>query len=212
VKPVTPFLVLLSLLAVARVSGGQTVLKEREIDVKGKHWSIAVYDEGKTGRGIAFYRSKDLKQWTRTGKLDGFFECPEIFRATGKTLAAGESIKFVTTRQTADILLTVRPSPGATTLILNIGGTKIGYDFKTGKTLPLPGGKKEKKGAAAPVALQDGKLKIRVVVDRSMVEIFYNKGEVYGLLKRNTPRIGPITLRTEGTVEDFRVYGMKPIW
>ena len=53
---------------------------------------------------------------------------------------------------------------------------------------------------------------MRVVVDRSTAEIFYNKGEVYALLKRNAARIGSITLQTEGTVEDFKVYGMKSIW
>jgi len=48
---------------------------------KGKHWSIAVYDEDQSGRGIAFHKSTDLKKWERTGKLGGFFECPEVFHA-----------------------------------------------------------------------------------------------------------------------------------
>ncbi len=44
------------------------------------HWVIAVFDEDpKAGRGIAFYTSTNLKQWTLTSKLSGYFECPEIF-------------------------------------------------------------------------------------------------------------------------------------
>ena len=45
----------------------------------GKHWVIAVYDEDrKLGRCIAFYISKDLKQWELTGKIPGYYECPEL--------------------------------------------------------------------------------------------------------------------------------------
>jgi fructan beta-fructosidase len=46
----------------------------------GQHWVIAVFDEDpQVGRNIAFYTSKNLKQWELTSKLPGYFECPEIF-------------------------------------------------------------------------------------------------------------------------------------
>ena len=49
----------------------------------GGHWVMAVYDEEGSGddqkRRIAFYTSSDLKRWELQSKLDGFFECPEIF-------------------------------------------------------------------------------------------------------------------------------------
>jgi len=60
----------------------------------GRHWVMAVYDEEGTGepvkRQIAFYTSTDLKAWTLQSKLDGYFECPEIFplRADGNTKGA----------------------------------------------------------------------------------------------------------------------------
>jgi len=43
-------------------------------------WVMAVYDEeeGKK-RGIRFYTSKDLKQWTYQSRVEEYFECPEIF-------------------------------------------------------------------------------------------------------------------------------------
>jgi len=46
----------------------------------GKHWVIAVFDQDKEhGRNVAFYTSKDLKEWTRQSNLPGYFECPELF-------------------------------------------------------------------------------------------------------------------------------------
>jgi len=46
----------------------------------GKHWVMAVYDQSKEhGRNIAFYTSKDLKDWEVQSHLPGYYECPEIF-------------------------------------------------------------------------------------------------------------------------------------
>ena len=44
------------------------------------HWVIAVYDEvDKDNRGIAFYNSTDLKTWTKTSFIKGYFECLQLF-------------------------------------------------------------------------------------------------------------------------------------
>ena len=43
---------------------------------------MAVYDEipeKKEKGGIAFYTSPDLKHWARQSRIDGYFECPELF-------------------------------------------------------------------------------------------------------------------------------------
>jgi fructan beta-fructosidase len=45
----------------------------------GGHWVMAVYDEEEGGRGIAFYTSSDLLNWTRRSRIDGYYECPELF-------------------------------------------------------------------------------------------------------------------------------------
>ncbi|MBE6428112.1 MAG: glycoside hydrolase family 32 protein [Planctomycetaceae bacterium] len=45
-----------------------------------KTWLIAVYEEIEENRLIAFYQSKDLKNWVRTGDIYGFFECPNLYR------------------------------------------------------------------------------------------------------------------------------------
>ncbi len=44
-----------------------------------KHWVMAVYDETGGKQSIAFYASSDLKAWTYQSKIDGFFECPDLF-------------------------------------------------------------------------------------------------------------------------------------
>jgi len=47
----------------------------------GRHWVIAVFDEDpKLGRSIAFYTSKNLREWELASKLPGYFECPELFQ------------------------------------------------------------------------------------------------------------------------------------
>jgi len=44
-----------------------------------KKWVMAVFDQRKKGRGIAFHTSPDLKKWQFASRIDGYFECPEIF-------------------------------------------------------------------------------------------------------------------------------------
>jgi fructan beta-fructosidase len=46
---------------------------------KGKHWVMAVYDEFGKKQWIAFYTSPDLKTWTFASRVEGFFECPDLF-------------------------------------------------------------------------------------------------------------------------------------
>ncbi len=44
-----------------------------------KCWIMAVYDEFEGKQWIAFYSSNDLKKWTFESRIDGFFECPDLF-------------------------------------------------------------------------------------------------------------------------------------
>ena len=78
---------------VASTDGGRTfaecdgnpVVKHQGRDPKviwhapTKRWVMAVYDEQGKSRGIAFYTSADLKKWERRSRIDGWYECPELF-------------------------------------------------------------------------------------------------------------------------------------
>ncbi|HLW67147.1 MAG TPA: glycoside hydrolase family 32 protein [Gemmataceae bacterium] len=44
-----------------------------------KKWIMAVYDEFQGKQWIAFYSSPNLKQWTFESRVEGFFECPDMF-------------------------------------------------------------------------------------------------------------------------------------
>ncbi len=55
-----------------------------------RRWCMAVYDEYQGGRYIAFYSSADLKQWTFQSRIEGFFECPDIFRLPVDAGAGGK--------------------------------------------------------------------------------------------------------------------------
>jgi fructan beta-fructosidase len=46
---------------------------------KGKHWVMAVYDELDKKQWIAFYTSPDLKEWKFASRIEGFYECPDLF-------------------------------------------------------------------------------------------------------------------------------------
>ena len=64
---------------------GNPVVEHRGRDPKvfwyepGGHWAMAVYDEWDDKRGIAFYTSPDLKDWRFCSRIEGFYECPELF-------------------------------------------------------------------------------------------------------------------------------------
>ena len=44
-----------------------------------KQWVMAVYTEADKKQWIAFHTSPDLKTWTFASRIDGFFECPDLF-------------------------------------------------------------------------------------------------------------------------------------
>jgi fructan beta-fructosidase len=62
---------------------------------KGEHWVMAVYDEFQGKQWIAFHTSKDLKTWTFASRIDGFFECPDLFELGGKWVLYGADGKYL---------------------------------------------------------------------------------------------------------------------
>ena len=66
---------------------GDPVLKHNGRDPRllwhepSKQWVMAVYDETDGKKGIAFYNSPDLKKWTFQSRIEGFYECPDLFEA-----------------------------------------------------------------------------------------------------------------------------------
>lgn len=47
-----------------------------------QRWVMAVYDEHAGKQWIAFYISPDLKTWEFASRIEGFFECPDLFELT----------------------------------------------------------------------------------------------------------------------------------
>ena len=44
-----------------------------------RRWVMALYNEHEGKRWITFHISPDLKQWTFASRIEGFFECPDLF-------------------------------------------------------------------------------------------------------------------------------------
>jgi fructan beta-fructosidase len=67
-----------------------------------------------------------------------------------------------------------------------------------------------------PIPLKDGRLQVRVLVDRTTVEIFGDRGQAYGMfIRRNPGGIVPLELRTVwGTVhvEKLSVHSLGSAW
>jgi fructan beta-fructosidase len=65
---------------------GNPVVKHRGRDPKliwhaaTRKWVMAVYDERDgAARDVAFYTSPDLKKWEFQSRIEGFFECPDLY-------------------------------------------------------------------------------------------------------------------------------------
>ncbi len=64
---------------------GNPVVKHQGRDPKliwhepTKKWVMALYDEVEKTRNIAFYTSTDLKAWEFQSRIEGFYECPDLF-------------------------------------------------------------------------------------------------------------------------------------
>ncbi len=61
----------------------------------GNHWVMAVYDEFENKRWIAFYTSPDFKSWTFQSRIEGFFECPDIFKLSGKWILTAANSDYM---------------------------------------------------------------------------------------------------------------------
>jgi fructan beta-fructosidase len=64
-------------------------------------WVMAVYDEFEGKRWIAFHTSSDLKRWEFQSRIEGFYECPDLFElpldghaATKKWVLAAASSEY----------------------------------------------------------------------------------------------------------------------
>ncbi len=44
-----------------------------------KHWVMALYDEFEDKRWITFHNSADLKNWEFQSRIEGYYECPDLF-------------------------------------------------------------------------------------------------------------------------------------
>jgi len=44
-----------------------------------QHWVMVVYQELDGKRYLSIHTSKDLRQWTFRSRIEGFYECPELF-------------------------------------------------------------------------------------------------------------------------------------
>lgn len=128
----------------------------------------------------------------------------DALTADAQTLTPEKPIRFQTDGQLFDIVVEVEPK-GAQEIKLQFGPNQVAYDVPAAK---LDG---------MPLALADGKLKFRVVVDRPMYEVGGGDGDVYKTASRKDggKAIDTIQLSAvggEAKIKTLKVYRMRSIW
>ena len=105
-----------------------------------------------------------------------------------------------------DIEAVIRPDD-AKDVTLSIGGTDVVYDADTGE---LKCGEK-----SVPIELANGKFKLRVLVDKTSIEIFTNEGRhalAFAVYTGGTDVSLKLTSSGTAHVESLRVWNMNSIW
>ena len=121
---------------------------------------------------------------------------------TDKAAVTGAPVKLDIDGQLCDIIVTIKQGD-AKKVSLNFGRNGVTYDFGSGMLDKIP------------VGLVDGKLKLRVLVDRPMFEVVVNDGQCYQTAPRQPDPIGSVAVESAGgkvTVESLQVFKMKSIW
>ena len=124
--------------------------------------------------------------------------------ADGEVVTPEKPILLEAPGQLLDIVVELEPK-GAKEITLRFGANQVNYNVLTAK---LDG---------IPLALVDGKLKLRVVVDRPMYEIVGGNGDVYKTAPRpdagkNIESVGLLAVGGEAKIKTLKVYAMQRIW
>ena len=122
--------------------------------------------------------------------------------------AANPSLSKDIPGQLVDACITLRKQGNPKEAVITIGGTKITYNFET----EICGEK------SAPMT--DGRVKIRILIDRPTAEIFSADGYSYELMKRSDggKNLGSISIKADAPqgssviVESLDAYPMTSIW
>lgn len=88
---------------------GNPVVKHRGRDPRlfwyelTRRWVMAVYNEGEKAQNIDFYTSPDLRAWEFQSRIEGFYECPDIFELPVDGDAANK--KWVLTASSSEYMI-----------------------------------------------------------------------------------------------------------
>jgi fructan beta-fructosidase len=124
--------------------------------------------------------------------------------AENKVLEDKAAVTIETQDQHFDIVVTLKKG-SAKTAVLKFGENVTTYDFGAQRLDKMP------------LAMKDGKVTFRVLVDRPIVEVIGSGGACFKTAARKDmgKPLGTISLTAEGgsmTVESFKAYEMKSTW
>jgi levanase len=111
-----------------------------------------------------------------------------------------------------DVRLTLRPGSAARAGIEVLGDTAVGYDAAKGEVYVRRGGSLPNFAGThgAPVPLRDGRVRLRILVDRSLVEVFAQDGE-RTLAEQTYSGGDTLTLFAEGGTAEVEALEVRPL-
>ena len=137
----------------------------------------------------------------------------EILAVKDQKLNAGDNaLKFKQPSELVEIVMTIDYSQGSkpASIDVQLGDDKITYDLATREFVAG-------KGKLVSYDTEDGKLDLRIYVDRPTMEVFAERGAVY--LLHNRAQMGApldkVLVRVHGgdaTLESLKAYELKSIW
>ena len=161
----------------------------------------------KTGDGIRMFAAPIKEIETLRAKTN---------KAEPRKMTANKPVNLPVGSDLLDIRLTVEVG-SAETIELNVPGSTIKYDAQA-KTLEFAGLSGDaKKDKGVPLAPVDGRIKLQVLVDRSVMEIAGNDGRVYisGAGPGNKVDVNKISVTATGgdaKLVEFEAHELNSIW
>ena len=126
-----------------------------------------------------------------------------IANVKDRNMGKGKPFVVGVNSQTFEVVITLKPEL-ATRIQLLVGKTQVTYNVK------------RKRLGNSPLAVVDGRVKLRIFVDRPMIEIFANDGRVCTTQARRDAGkpVKELQVVADGkaAIESLIIYPLKSIW
>ena len=191
-----------------KIFSGNPILKHQGRDPKviwhapTNRWVMAVYDEAEEKQWIAFHTSENLIDWTYRSRIEGFYECPDLFELP----IEGEVGKTAWILYAADGRYVLGDFDGVTFMPRHPGKYQLWYgDFYAAQTYsdaPII----HSAEAPSEKAEQQAQKGTPEVTWRRRVQIGWGRGVQFPGMRFNQQMVVPVELTLRNTPQGARMF------